>query len=120
MSEGYNGWSNYETWVVDLWMDNERSQQDYWLEEARQCLDETRESPWGNLTRSDMAAIHLADRIQGAHEDASTEMLCQSQCKTGPLADLLQGALDAVDWGEIARAWIEKMGELKAYEEEEV
>jgi hypothetical protein len=30
MSDEYSGWHNYETWVVNLWMNNERGQQDYW------------------------------------------------------------------------------------------
>ena len=33
MSEKYNGWTNYQTWNVKRWMDNDGS--DYATEEAR-------------------------------------------------------------------------------------
>ena len=29
MSERYNGWTNYETWLVNLWMDNEQGSQEF-------------------------------------------------------------------------------------------
>jgi len=109
----YGQWTNYETWVVNLWMDNERGQQDYWLEEARQCFDEAAAD--GCLTRADKAAIALADRIKDEYEDAATEMLRQANYETGSLSDLLNGALGAVNWDQIARSWVEKMGEQAAY-----
>lgn len=105
MSEKCNGWANYETWAVNLWMDNERGQQDYWADEARQCFANAKAD--GCLTQRDMAAIALADRIKEEHEDAATEMLRQANYEVGPLADLLNGALGAVNWDEVARSWIE-------------
>jgi hypothetical protein len=117
MSDECNGWHNYETWVVNLWMDNERGQQDYWLEEARQCFDAAEADAF--LTRSEKAASDLADRIKDEHEDAATEMLRQANYETGPLSDLLNGALGAVNWDQIARSWVEKMGEQAAYEKED-
>lgn len=105
MSEKHNGWTNYETWVVNLWMDNERGQQDYWADEARRCYEQA--SAKGGLSQQSMAAIALADRIKEEHEDAATEMLRQANYGVGPLADLLNGALGAVNWDEVARSWIE-------------
>jgi hypothetical protein len=105
MSERYNGWTNYETWVVNLWMDNERGQQDYWADEARQCYGKARAKD--SLTQRDMAAIALADRIIEEHGRAATEMLKQARYETGPLADLLTGAMSAVNWDEIARSWVD-------------
>jgi len=112
MSERHNGWTNYETWVVNLWMDNERGQQDYWADEARQCYEKARprlgiDLIQGSLTQRDMAAIKLADRIKEEHERAATEMLEQARYETGPLADLLNGAMSAVNWDEIARSWVD-------------
>jgi hypothetical protein len=117
MSEGHNGWTNYETWAVNLWMDNERGQQDYWSDEARQCFDEAAAD--GFLTRADYASIALADRIKDEHERAASEMLQSCVYAQGPLADLLNGALSAVNWDEIARSWVEKMGEQAAYTKED-
>src|SRR4051794_18704009 len=33
--ERYNGWANYETWCVHLWLTNEEESYRYWREEAR-------------------------------------------------------------------------------------
>jgi len=104
MSDECNGWHNYETWVVHCWMSNQKGQQDYWRDEVRTCYDDAEAD--GCLTRGDMAAIALADRIKDDYEDAATEMLRQANYETGPLADLLNGALGAVNWGQIARHWM--------------
>lgn len=34
----YNGWSNYETWNVKLWIDNEEGSYDYWREQTPAVL----------------------------------------------------------------------------------
>ena len=33
-TKGYNGWTNYETWRVHLWLSNDEGSYNYWLEEA--------------------------------------------------------------------------------------
>ena len=106
MSDKCNGWHNYETWVVNLWMEQEKGQQDYWRDEARTCYDAAGDDGHLHLKRSDMAVIALADRIKDEHEEAATEMLRQANYETGPLSDLLNGALGAVNWDEIARKWV--------------
>ena len=35
----YNGWYNYETWLVNLWMDNDQGSQEMWREHARESID---------------------------------------------------------------------------------
>ena len=35
----YNGWYNYETWLVNLWMDNDQAEHEYWREVARECIE---------------------------------------------------------------------------------
>lgn len=92
----YNGWTNYETWVVNLWMDNEKGQQDYWIEEVQMAL------------KQDNPVLHFADRLKDEHEAAVQQMLDDSvHYKQGPMADLLNGALSEVNWREIAQHWID-------------
>jgi len=91
----YNAWTNYETWVVNLWMDNQKGQQDYWIEEVREAL------------KQDNPVLHFADRLKDEHEDASADMLKASNFDAGPFADLLNGALSEVNWREIAQHWID-------------
>jgi CRISPR/Cas system-associated endonuclease/helicase Cas3 len=35
MEKTYNGWKNYETWLVALWIDKDGSA-DYWMERANE------------------------------------------------------------------------------------
>ena len=46
----YNGWTNYETWNVALWIDNERGTQNDRRERARPRGRARRDHPTGGLT----------------------------------------------------------------------
>ena len=105
MSDGYNGWTNYETWAVRLYMDNDAGQARYWEQAAKDAYANAQ--PPEYLTRSEMAAIDLADHIMETHEEAAEELLGGSIYEHGPLADLLRGAIGDVNWREIAANWIE-------------
>jgi hypothetical protein len=80
MSSGkYNGWSNYETWVVALWLDNEEGSYNYWNEVA-EGLD----------------VYDLSKRLEEEFEEFNPVEA------TGVYSDLLTHALGRVDWYEIA------------------
>ena len=96
----YNGWTNYETWNVKLWQDNDQGSHEYWNETARAMYEES--EPDTICTKSERARYDLAERIKEEVNEAS------------PLAegasmyhDLLSAALSDVDWDEIAEAWLE-------------
>ena len=40
----YNGWTNYETWNVKLWMDNDESTYHYWQEQTDELWKRAREN----------------------------------------------------------------------------
>ena len=92
MSDGYNGWTNYETWNVALWLDNEQGSYGYWTEAAEQAVNNADGD-------KDDAAIALAGMLESEHKDAMPEV-------TGVFADLLGAALDAVNWREIAEHYV--------------
>lgn len=94
MSEkSYNGWSNYETWNVKLWIDNEQSEYEYWREHTREC--------WESNDRDRKGAIYdLAAELRTYHEEHTPTV-------TGVYADLLNAALSEVDWYEIAEAMLD-------------
>jgi len=96
---GYNGWRNYETWTVALWLDNERTSYEYWREEARRCQRKAMTDPRvkdGIWTPKEAAMFNLADQLRDELTDgiplAAPTMY----------ADLLRAALTEVEWQEVA------------------
>lgn len=80
--ESYNGWTNRESWLVALWLDNDEYTQGACAEIAKSHA-------------SDMAAGEaIRDLIE--NDDLFGELPV-----TGFLADLISGALARVDWREV-------------------
>ena len=97
--EKYNGWTNYETWLVKLWMDNDQGSYNYWQEIAQEIYNEARAD--ANFTKEECAQLALADQLKNEHEENAPTST------TGVYSDLMTGALGRVDWHEIARAVID-------------
>jgi hypothetical protein len=99
VNKTYNGWTNYETWNVNLWIDNDQGEQEYWQERAADCLENTKDDddPRGN------AIAALSNEMEYVFDDLYDEQ----KPKSGPLADILRAALSEVNWHEIARHYID-------------
>lgn len=93
----YNGWTNYETWNLALWIDNEQGSYEYWRERAQEVYQDTKE---GDDRKHD-ATVSLADQLKAETEEAAPEI-------TGFYADVLGAAISEVNWFEIAEHWIEE------------
>ncbi len=106
----YNGWTNYETWCVSLWMDNEEGTQDYWLERADNCLGAARHDD----NPKDNAIYDLSIAIKEEHEEAKPDALA-----CGVFCDLITAAMSEVNWREIAKHFIEMAIENQEYEQKE-
>lgn len=104
----YNGWTNYETWVVNLWMDNEEGSHDYWVEVAQEIHDDL-EEPTNSMTKMDEAVYLLADRLKDYHEEIKDEILGNVMLTSSVWADLLGAALSEVNWREIAEHLLENV-----------
>lgn len=84
MSEEYNGWPNYQTWNVHLWLTNDE--------------------------RTEAAVRALAQKAPGLYEAAKA--VCAFVEMYNPIAeeaslynDLLGNALSHVDWERVAQAF---------------
>ena len=86
----YNGWTNYETWCVNLWLENEESEYIYWCDQAYNVKDEFNEDAQ-EYTLADMLKDNLEERAEEAIDEASV------------FSDLLRAAISEVDFGEIAK-----------------
>jgi hypothetical protein len=102
----YNGWTNYETWCVNLWIDNDKGSQDFVRDQAREFYDEAKADTVGHVvwTQSETARFRLADWLKDHWEENRPEL-------PDAYGDLLGGALGAVNWDEIARHHIDAVKE---------
>lgn len=99
----YNGWTNYETWLIKLWMDNEQGSNEYWEEMALECMTDAIDDESDAEGVKDSARNDLAERIQNEHETFVDELLP----KAGFATDLMSASLGRVDWREIAEHYVD-------------
>jgi len=104
MSEGEcEGWTNRETWLVNLHLSNEQSSYSYWKAEAEghavraSAAEQVREGLW---TIKEAARFYLADQLR----EELLEALAANEATL--YSDLIMSALDRVDWVEIAESWL--------------
>jgi hypothetical protein len=92
----YEGWRNYQTWAVALWLDNEPGTYEVVRQCARDAYEDASETTYA--TRGQVAAFALAEQLREEHEAANP--LADEPASV--FADLMASALGLVDWHEIA------------------
>jgi hypothetical protein len=91
----HNGWTNYETWAVALWMDNEEPSYNYWRETAEGIVK--------HALDADEATYKLMETIKEEHEQVAPDL------GSTVFADLLGAALGEVNWHEIAKHLVDEV-----------
>ena len=105
----YNGWTNYETWCVKLWIDNLEATYQHWRERATYWAGQDSTSTYWSQEES--ARFNLADELRDTISDgADTYDIWQI---AGMYSDLLRAALSEVNWQEIAGAMLEDVAEVQ-------
>ncbi len=104
---GYQGWKNYETWAVHLWLTGDQATDRHCCGLARQALQS---APHCGQVRSRIWAADDAPRFLLA--DAFKEFIDSRNPlreNASVYSDLLGSALYEVDWYEVADAFLERV-----------
>lgn len=96
----YNGWTNYETWNVALWLGNEQGSDLECSDMADRAIDR-------NEGDKDAARTSMADQLKDMIEEQAAAIMPNA----GMFTDLLNAALSEVDWEEIASHYVEQSAE---------
>jgi hypothetical protein len=96
----YNGWTNRQTWLVNLWMTNDGTSSSMMTDWARTAIcqnDATQEDTYWR----DEAVKDMAKDMETFFEQNAPDV------GGGLYADLLSCSLAWVNWREIAERWVD-------------
>lgn len=97
MCKDYQGWKNYPTWAIQLWLFNDQATYNFWVSQAK-AYQGQEGGKW-----------KLADAIK---ESLETDSPFEDSKRTADVYnDLLTWAISQADYGEIAEAFLEVAGE---------
>jgi hypothetical protein len=102
----YNGWTNYETWVTALWIDNEESTYNERGRIVHECVAAA-------VDPSNVNISVVADALKAWAEESFIDPVTEASHHADPerelaglAIDLLRAAWSEVNWYEIAVNWL--------------
>lgn len=102
----YEGWANYETWCVSLWLNSEQGSYNYCKELAKSARKLAPQDPFVTdkiWTVEQATRYRLADTLEDMIDDGRPDLE-----EAGMYSDLLDAALNKVNWHEIAEGFLEE------------
>lgn len=90
----YNGWTNWETWNANLWIDNDWRLSEHYAHRAGDLLGSYEED-------------EAIERLAGYIEDDFNQLM--PEVESGFFADVMNMAMCEVNWHEIAKHYIAEM-----------
>jgi hypothetical protein len=100
----YNGWSNYDTWVVNLWLGNDEGSYTTCRSLAQRCFEDAVANEV--LSRKERACYQLANELKAMIEDGNP-----IASEASVYSDLLNAAMSEVNWKEIANSLLQEIEE---------
>lgn len=120
--ETYQGWSNRETAMVALYLDNEREWYDAWRAALRTARDRNESDYAANPDAADdeysaMGPVIAGDVLRGLVTDRLAALYMPSRLSPLRVRNLSMiaadiGSLWRVSWTELGRAYLELLAEL--------
>lgn len=101
MCNQYQGYSNYPTWAVSLWLNNDANNYSHWVDRAQDLANESGKED---------AVSDLASELENEVTEFAPEV-------EGMYSDIFTWAMDQVDWQEIAESMLEDI-EVESDDEE--
>tara|TARA_R100000306_G_C4275780_1_gene92466 strand:- start:178 stop:471 length:294 start_codon:yes stop_codon:yes gene_type:complete len=92
MDDTYNGWKNKETWLVNVWLNNDYEMYQYYLGRVTDAWNNN-----GNVMEE------LKEIVWEIYRDEHRE--------SGLINDLIETSLNNVDWSRLAEHYIEEIQE---------
>ncbi len=90
VEEGYNGWANYETWAMALWIDNDEGT----YLASREIARDAAKGPHPTLKASEALSAWMYEAMPNI--------------RASVWSDLLSASWARVDWYEIAENFLEE------------
>ena len=98
----YNGWSNYETWVVNLWLGNDEGSYNTCRTLAQRCFEGAVADQV--LIRKERACYQLANELKEMLEDGNP-----LASEASVYSDVLNASISEVNWKEIANSLLQEI-----------
>ena len=107
----YNGWTNYETWCVKLWLDDDYGIYTHVREGAADTLEEFTERDTDEATEvrpsvdSEGFIRAFAEWLKNYLDEMQEEIFPDAGASV--FTDLINAALSEVNWAEMAESYLE-------------